>query len=82
MRYIHSDGTGWVELTVRDTGEGISEESIGHVFEPFFTTKPAGKGTGLGLSISYNILEKHKGSISVASELEKGTTFTIKIPVK
>jgi sensor histidine kinase regulating citrate/malate metabolism len=52
-----------------------------HLFEPFFTTKPIGKGTGLGLSITYGIIGKHKGSIDVSSEVGKGTTFTVNLPV-
>jgi signal transduction histidine kinase len=60
---------------------------LGHVdrpkriFDPFFTTKPVGKGTGLGLSLSYNIVTKHGGRIEVASELGKGTRFTVHLPV-
>jgi signal transduction histidine kinase len=51
------------------------------VFEPFFTTKQKDKGTGLGLSISYNIIQSHNGSINVKSQVQKGTTFTIDLPV-
>ncbi|HDQ04436.1 MAG TPA: PAS domain S-box protein [Deltaproteobacteria bacterium] len=69
----------WVSIS--DTGEGISPEKITKVFEPFFTTKEVGKGTGLGLSISYEIIQQHKGDISVESTEGKGTTFTVKIPV-
>ncbi|RTZ21081.1 histidine kinase [Vibrio penaeicida] len=70
----------WVKITVRDTGKGIKHEDLVHIFEPFFTTKEVGKGTGLGLSITYEIIKHHKGSIEVASEPNKGTTFTILLP--
>jgi two-component system, NtrC family, sensor kinase len=70
-----------VEIVVTDTGGGISEENVGKLFNPFFTTKPLGKGTGLGLSIVYGIIKMHRGQISVKSQLGKGTTFTITLPV-
>ena len=72
---------GWIYITVSDTGCGIPKENLSKIFEPFFTTKEVGKGTGLGLSIAYDIIKKHNGEISVDSEVGKGTTFTIKIPV-
>ncbi len=64
-----------------DTGEGIKKEDLKKVFEPFFTTKPVGQGTGLGMSITYRVIKNHNGEISVDSELGKGTTFTIKLPI-
>jgi two-component system NtrC family sensor kinase len=70
-----------VEIVVSDTGGGIPEENLGKMFNPFFTTKPIGKGTGLGLSIVYGIIKMHRGQISVKSQLGKGTTFTITLPV-
>jgi two-component system NtrC family sensor kinase len=70
-----------VEIVVTDTGHGIPEENLGKVFTPFFTTKPLGKGTGLGLSIVYGIIKMHRGQISVKSQLGKGTTFTIILPI-
>jgi two-component system NtrC family sensor kinase len=69
-----------VVLEVRDTGKGIPEANLGRIFDPFFTTKPVGQGTGLGLPICYGIVEKMGGRISVESEIEKGTTFTVFIP--
>ena len=74
-----AEGEGvWVEI--EDTGVGIEKEKLGRIFEPFFTTKPVGKGTGLGLSLSYNIIQKHKGTISAESETGKGTKFRIWLP--
>ena len=72
----------YVNVSIADTGSGIPKEKIDRIFEPFFTTKEVGKGTGLGLSIAYDIVKKHAGEIEVASEVDKGTTFTIKIPVQ
>jgi two-component system, NtrC family, sensor kinase len=69
-----------VEIIVEDTGCGISEEDLPNIFDPFFTTKKEGKGIGLGLSTVYGIIERHKGSIKVASELGKGAAFTLKLP--
>jgi two-component system NtrC family sensor kinase len=68
-------------VTISDTGCGIPSERLGRIFEPFFTTKELGKGTGLGLSISYDIVKRHNGEITVESEPDKGTTFTVRIPV-
>jgi CheY-like chemotaxis protein len=77
-----------VEVSFSDTGIGIEEENLGRVFEPFFTTKGAAggdariQGIGLGLSVSFGIVRRHDGSIEVESEIGKGTTFTVRIPVK
>ncbi|MEK7810666.1 MAG: PAS domain S-box protein [Pseudomonadota bacterium] len=70
----------WVDIA--DTGKGIAAENIKKIFDPFFTTKPIGKGTGLGLSLSYGILQKHHGRIEVRSEVGKGTTFRVWLPIK
>jgi len=72
---------GKVEITISDTGSGIPKENLSKIFDPFFTTKEVGKGTGLGLNVAYNIIKKHEGTIDVQSEVGKGTTFTIRIPV-
>jgi PAS domain S-box-containing protein len=69
-----------VVISISDTGSGIDPRYMPKLFEPFFTTKGIGKGTGLGLSISHGIIQKHHGTITVESELGKGSTFTITIP--
>jgi len=71
----------YVEVRIADTGTGILPEHLNKIFDPFFTTKDPQKGTGLGLSISYGIIQKHHGEIAVESEVGKGTTFIIKLPV-
>ena len=70
-----------IEVKFSDTGHGIKEEDKGRLFEPFFTTKEVGKGTGLGLAISYSIVQKHNGTIQVESEVGKGSSFVVIIPV-
>ena len=70
-----------VFVSVADTGSGIPDDIRQRIFEPFLTTKEVGKGTGLGLSISYDIVSKHGGVITVESEVGRGTTFTVKLPV-
>jgi PAS domain S-box-containing protein len=72
---------GVISIEIQDTGRGIPKENVNKIFEPFFTTKEVGKGTGLGLSIAYDIIKKHKGDIAVKSEVGKGTTFTITLPI-
>lgn len=70
-----------IEITFSDTGSGISEENLEKIFDPFFTTKETGHGVGLGLAISYGIIKEHGGTISVESEVGKGTTFIIRLPI-
>lgn len=70
-----------IEITVKDTGQGISPENLTRIFEPFYTSKNENEGTGLGLSVSYAIIEKHKASIDVESTLNVGTLFILKFPL-
>lgn len=68
------------ELIIKDNGPGIEKDLLEQIFEPFFTTKVPGEGTGLGLSVSYAIIKEHKGSIRATSEIDEGTTFTLRFP--
>jgi signal transduction histidine kinase len=72
------DESGWVQLTVADSGTGIAADSLSRIFNLDFTTKSS--GSGLGLWLSRRIIQEHHGKIQVQSELGKGTTFTIKLP--
>jgi two-component system NtrC family sensor kinase len=71
-----------VQLQVKDDGLGIPPEALPQLFEPFFTTKEGGHSVGLGLAISHSIIERHQGRIEVASEPNRGTVFTITLPVR
>jgi PAS domain S-box-containing protein len=70
----------YVALAIKDTGIGIPKEFLNRIFEPFFTTKQIGKGTGMGLAMAYGIIKNHNGFITVDSEINKGSTFTIYLP--
>ncbi len=70
------------KVRITDTGIGIGPDHLPRIFEPFFTTKEVGKGTGLGLSVSYGIVKAHRGSIDVQSEVGKGSTVTVILPVR
>ena len=71
-----------LEISFKDTGCGIPKQDIEKIFEPFFTTKQDRKSVGIGLAITHQIIQEHKGAITVGSEEGKGTTFTITLPVK
>ena len=70
-----------VIINIQDTGCGIAKEYLSEIFNPFFTTSIKGKGTGLGLSLCYAIIDSHKGSISVKSEIDKGSVFKVCLPL-
>jgi signal transduction histidine kinase len=71
-----------VEVSISDTGVGIPAEVLPRIFDPFFSTKGVGKGTGLGLAITRRILEDHRGTIEVSSQVGQGTTFRIWLPAE
>ncbi len=70
-----------IEVEFSDTGHGIAKENLEKIFDPFFTTKDTGHGVGLGLAISFGIIKEHNGTLSVESEVGKGTTFIVRLPV-
>lgn len=72
---------GMVEVSIGDTGPGISETTLPHIFEPFFTTREVGAGTGLGLNLAYNLITRHEGTITVLSEEGSGSVFIIRMPI-
>ncbi|NME68421.1 ATP-binding protein [Flammeovirga aprica] len=71
-----------VFIKISDDGSGMDKEIVSKIFDPFFTTKPVGLGTGLGMSISFGIIQDHSGDIKVDSEVGKGTSFTISLPIE
>jgi signal transduction histidine kinase len=81
LSFLSSEDGKWLEISITDTGIGITEESKKRIFAPFFTTKKMGEGTGLGLAICEKIVKEHSGRIDLESEVGKGSTFFISIPV-
>jgi signal transduction histidine kinase len=73
---------GRVSVEIQDDGKGIAEELLPKIFDPFFTTKKIGEGSGMGLSIAYKIIQQHNGDIDVTSEVGKGTTFVVSLPIQ
>ena len=78
----NEDGQEGIEISIADTGCGIPPEHLNKLFDPFFTTKEVGHGTGLGLSVTLGIVQRHGGTIQVASEVGKGSAFTIWVPLE
>jgi two-component system NtrC family sensor kinase len=79
---VNEAGQHGIEISINDTGCGIPPEHLNKLFDPFFTTKEVGHGTGLGLSITLGIVQRHGGTIRVASEVGKGSTFTNWMPLE
>jgi signal transduction histidine kinase len=72
-------GTRWIKIQIRDTGMGVPQENLVRLFEPFFTTKK--NGTGLGLAICQRIVQEHQGTVTAQSEVNRGSTFSISLPL-
>ena len=71
----------FVEISIKDNGNGIHEKVKDKIFQPFFTTKPTGEGTGLGLSLSYDIIKAHGGEITFETQKMQGSEFIVRLPV-
>jgi signal transduction histidine kinase len=70
-----------LQISIKDNGDGISEENLSKIFDPFFTTKDPGQGTGLGMAVSLKIIEEHNGKIEYKSKVDEGTEVVISLPV-
>ena len=83
---VHISTRDWsnqgVRIDIRDNGSGIAKEALSQIFNPFFSTKKVGEGTGLGLTVSYSLIRRYGGNITVESELEKGTKFSLWILIQ
>lgn len=79
--HLEMKDTDYIRLSISDNGSGIAASKLKHIFEPFFTTKESGEGTGLGLAMCYGAIQSHEGFIDVQSSLDKGTKFSIYLPV-
>jgi signal transduction histidine kinase len=77
---VEPHGRDFVNVRIADTGVGIPEENMPHIFTPFFTTKEVGVGTGLGLFVTHVMIEREGGKVSVQSQVNEGTTFTLTLP--
>ena len=80
IEIFDSEKNGGLNIQISDTGHGIAAEDLPKIFDPYFTTKSS--GTGLGLAIAHNIVEAMGGTIEVKSKADKGTTFTLTIPLR
>ncbi|MDY6843347.1 MAG: ATP-binding protein, partial [Thermodesulfobacteriota bacterium] len=80
LEIVTKNTDGFVQIKIKDSGSGIPESIKARIFQPFVTTKP--KGLGLGLAIVHRIVEEHKGTIKVHTKLQKGTIFTISLPLE
>jgi two-component system NtrC family sensor kinase len=80
FEYISDDKTNQVEFRIADTGIGIPKEHLDHIYEPFYTTKHDSRSVGMGLSVVYGIIRRHKGTISILSKENQGTTCIIRLP--
>lgn len=78
---VEGNGDSIVEISIKDNGGGMTDETKTKLFEPFYTTKEVGQGTGLGLSIAFGIVQKHGGALEVESQLGVGSTFLVRLPV-
>jgi two-component system NtrC family sensor kinase len=72
---------GTIRISFKDNGPGIAKENLARIFDPFFTTREVGQGTGLGLSICHGIVAEHKGRLWAESEMGKGSTFVVELPI-
>jgi signal transduction histidine kinase len=81
LSYPHTTPGPYLQLSIRDTGQGIPPEIQDRIFDPYFTTREVGKGSGMGLAVVHGIVKNHDGAISVESEPGKGTTVKVLFPI-